>query len=182
MLRTLRIALSAAVVLALAPAIGLAKSPGLHDFAVNANVGFARSFDGDFDDLEPLFSAAVEFYLTEHVSLRAIGGFTSFDAQIAGTHNEADVAFATVGAAYNWLDGPIHPFVAGGAGLYDREFNGPAVAASDEGIELGIHAGGGLDFSFNSQWAIRVEGQFHGMSGDEPDSFFAGTVGAKYRF
>lgn len=187
MFRMVRTTMLPALLAALAPAAAMAdpnppQAPDVHDFALSANLGFARAFDDDFDSLEPLVGAAVEFHVKPRLAIRAMAGFTSFDARIDGRRNEADAAFATTGIVYNWETGPVRPFVSGSAGIYNRQFDGPSVRESDDGIEIGFNFGGGLDVPFESHWAIRIEGLFHGMTGDDPNSFFAGTAGARYRF
>ncbi|HEY3174472.1 MAG TPA: outer membrane beta-barrel protein [Candidatus Polarisedimenticolia bacterium] len=175
------------LLVALAPATALAdpastSAPALSDFAVTANIGFARAFDNDFDDFEPLFGVAAEFFVKPRLAVRAMAAFTSFDARINGFRGEADVLLATAGIVYNWEPGPVRPFISGGAGIYDKRFSGPAVQGADDGIEVGFNAGGGLDIPFESHWAIRIEGLLHGVTGDDPNSFFALTGGARYRF
>ena len=45
-----------------------------------------------------------------------------------------------------------------------------------------MNVGGGLDWFLGERWALKFEGTVHGVAGEEPDSFFLGTVGFKWWF
>jgi len=185
MIRAKRIAGTLVLVLALVPALALAQSrtipaPREGDMAVSGNLGFARPFADDFDDFEPLLSGSFEYHTSDRISWRGTLGFTEFDGEIDGRENEAELVFVNANIVHNWENGYLHPFVTGGVGIYDEDTSGPDLPGGD--VEIGLNAGGGLDWFFESHWAIKFEGLLHGVSGDEPDSFFSATVGAKYWF
>lgn len=175
-----------AALLLLFPAITLAahrsyQAPKEGDMAVSGNIGFANAFDDDFDDIAPILTATFEYYTTPRVSWRGLLGFTEFEADAGPFDVEVEFMFVNGNVVYNWEGDWIHPYVTGGVGVYDKDASAALPPGSDD-TELGINFGGGMDMFMAARWAIKLEGIFHGVSGEEPDSFFAGTVGAKFWF
>jgi opacity protein-like surface antigen len=107
-------------------------------------------------------------------------GFTSFEAD-SPSDAEVDFTFLNGNVSYNWEGGWVHPFVTGGIGIYSKDASSSLPPDAD-GTEFGLNAGGGLDWFLGARWALKFEGTFHGLAGDEPDSFFLGTVGFKWWF
>jgi len=160
------------------------KAPSIHagDMAVSGNLGFANAFDNDFDGLEPILTGTFEYYTSDQISWRGSLGFTSFSADLPrGRSVDVDMTMVNANIVYAWQSDNLRPYVTGGVGLYDESSSRDLPGVGD-GAELGFNLGGGLDLYLDPQWAIKFEGTFHGMSGDEPDSFFALTVGAKFNF
>jgi len=71
----------------------------------------------------------------------------------------------------------VHPFVMGGLGLYDYDAD-----LGDGDLELGVNFGGGANFFLTRNFAIKLEGTFHGTGAPEPDSLLNITVGARWLF
>ncbi|MFQ5845712.1 MAG: outer membrane protein [Planctomycetota bacterium] len=185
--RTMTAPVLLALLSMLAPSAALAQagaSPGAQagDMAVSGNLGFANAFDDDFDDFEPLLTGSFEFYTSDRISWRGLVGFTEFDARIRRRNNEADVAFVNGNVVYHWQMDRVSPFATGGVGIYDKDSSGPFFPSRGSDLEIGLNFGGGIAIGLDDHWAIKLEGIFHGVTGDEPDSFFAGTAGAMYRF
>jgi len=156
------------------------QAPKVGDMAVSANLGFASAFDSNFDGIEPAFTGTFEYYSTPRVSWRGLLGFTSFEAD-SPSDAEVDFTFLNGNVSYNWEGGWVHPFVTGGIGIYSKDASSSLPPDAD-GTEFGLNAGGGLDWFLGERWALKFEGTFHGIAGDEPDSFFLGTVGFKWWF
>jgi opacity protein-like surface antigen len=150
------------------------------DMAVSFNVGFARAFDDDFEDLEPVFTGSFEYYATPRISWRGLLGVTSFDADFPGSPS-VDATFLTANILYNWEGGVIHPYVTGGAGFYKKNASSDLPSRFDE-TAFGVNAGGGIDWFLGSRWALEFEGTFHGLTGEEPDTLFLGSAGIKFWF
>ena len=156
--------------------------PAKGDLSVAGSLGVPNAFDNDFDNFEPTLTGTLEWHLDEHLSLRVLAGFTDFDADINGNANSAQILILNGNAVYAWPKKSARPYVTGGVGMYDQDFDGPAFPGGGD-IHPGINAGGGCDIALQGDWSLRLEGWFHGFAGgDEPDSFFSGTVGLKYRF
>jgi opacity protein-like surface antigen len=183
---TLSMRLLAPAILLFVPAAAMAQArtsapQGKGDMAISGSLGFANAFDDDFDNLEALFDGSFEYYISREMSFRGLLGFTSFDARINGRNNSVDIGFVNGNFVYGWPQDNLRPYVTAGLGLYNTDPSGPSLPGNGD-LEVGLNAGGGLDIKVHPQWAIEVEGLFHGYSGDEPDSFFSATVGAKFRF
>jgi len=168
------------------PALAQGSSaPSIHagDMAVSGNLGFANAFDNNFDGLEPILTGSFEYYTSEQVSWRGSLGVTSFSADLRGGGSvDVDMIIFNANIVYAWPSGSLRPYVTGGVGVYDEDSSRPSVSGVGDGFELGFNFGGGLDLYVAPQWAIKFEGTFHGMSGDDPNSFFAATIGAKFDF
>ena len=156
------------------------QAPKAGDMAVSGNLGFASAFDSNFEGIEPVFTGTFEYYSTPRVSWRGLLGFTSFEAD-SPSDAEVDFTFLNGNVSYNWEGGSLHPFVTGGIGLYSKDASS-SLPPDTDGTEFGLNAGGGLDWFLGERWALKFEGTFHGLAGDEPDSFFLGTVGFKWWF
>ncbi|HET9481588.1 MAG TPA: outer membrane beta-barrel protein [Candidatus Polarisedimenticolia bacterium] len=148
------------------------------DMAVSGNLGVVNAFDDDFDDFEPIFTGTFEYYTSPRVSWRGLLGFTEFD----GRFGDIDYKFVNANIVYNWEGDSVHPYVTGGVGAYFKDANGRFLPSDSDDTEIGLNGGGGLDILLTDQWAIKVEGVFHGLTGAEPDAFFAATAGAKFWF
>jgi len=175
---------SLALSLALVPGVVMAQSggnaaPKSGDMAVSASLGFARAFDSDFDGIEAVFDGSFEYHTSDRISWRGMLGTTSFDAD--GFPGEVDVNFFNANFIWSWHSENLRPYVTGGIGLYDVDLDVPGFNGNGD-VEIGLNGGGGVDIYFNPHWAIEIEGLFHGFSGDGPDTFFAATAGAKFKF
>ena len=173
-----------ALILLLSPLCAMAQSSTPYatkkgSMAVSGNLGFTNAFDDDFDGLNAILDGTFEYYLNDRLSLRGLLGFTSFEADNVDV--DVDVIIFNANAAYYWQEGSLRPFVTGGLGFYDTDPSGPGVHGGGD-TEIGINCGGGLDIFVQKNWAIKVEGLFHGFSSDGPDTFFSATVGAKFHF
>jgi len=156
------------------------QAPKAGDMAVSANLGFASAFEDNFNGLEPAFTGTFEYYSTPRVSWRGLLGFTSFEAD-SPSDAEVDFMFVNGNVSYNWEGGWVHPFVTGGLGFYSKDASS-SLPSDIDGTELGVNFGGGLDWFLGERWALKFEGTVHGVAGEEPDSFFLGTVGFKWWF
>jgi hypothetical protein len=156
------------------------QAPKAGDMAVSANLGFATAFEDNFNNLDPAFTGTFEYYSTPRVSWRGLLGFTSFEADNP-SDAEVDFTFVNGNVSYNWEGGWVHPFVTGGLGFYSKDAS-PSLPSDIDGTELGVNFGGGLDWFLGESWALKFEGTVHGVAGEEPDSFFLGTVGFKWWF
>lgn len=177
----------AVLVLMLAPASALAQQPAQRsidatprakEMAVSGNLGFANPFDDDFDDIEPILTGTYEYWFTSEFSIRGLLGYTSFDAGDA----EADLIIMNGNFVYSWPHRTVRPYVTGGIGFYNKDYSGPGTGDLDDGFELGMNGGGGVDIFLTNQWAIKIDGGFHGVTGDEPDALFVATAGAQFRW
>jgi hypothetical protein len=64
-----------------------------------------------------------------------------------------------------------------GVGLYEYD---PELR--DRATEFGLNLGGGVEIEVHPQVGIVLEASLHGTSGEEPDTFFLASVGARWRF
>jgi hypothetical protein len=150
------------------------------DMAVSANVGFAYPLDGDFDGVEPVLNGTFEYYTTPRISWRGLIGITSFDVDAPGDAS-VDSTFFNANWVYNWERGKIHPFVTAGIGAYQQDPSADLPPDFDETV-FGVNGGGGLDWFLGSRWGLKFEGTLHGLSGEDPNTVFMGTVGAIFWF
>jgi len=145
-------------------------------WAAGGAFGFSNPTGDDDLDAEPALDGYLEHFLTDRVSARGSLMLLEYDrADVAGT-NGVDIAAINGNVQYQWDGGTVRPFITGGIGVYDYnpDFGG------DE-TELGLNAGGGANFPLTDRFAIQLVGAFHGTTADgQPDSFFNGTVGARW--
>ncbi len=176
--------LLAALLLMLSPIASPAATPSTApkegDMGVSFNAGFANAFDDDFEGADPVFTGTFEYYTTPRVSWRGLLGVTSFDADLPGGAS-VDTTFVNANVVYNWEGGRIHPYVTGGVGLYQKNGSSNLPSRFDETV-IGANGGGGIDWFLGSRWALKFEGTFHGLTGENPNTVFLGTAGFKFWF
>lgn len=155
--------------------------PGLSagTWALGADLGFSNTTGDDDFDAEPVLGGWVEYFTTNRVSLRGQIGFINFDGPpaISGPGN-VDVIAMTGDALFHWDAGQVHPYLAGGVGVYNYD---PQFGGGDN--ELGLNAGGGLDIFVTRNVAIEIQALFHETTEDRgPDSFVNATGAIRFEF
>jgi len=45
-----------------------------------------------------------------------------------------------------------------------------------------VNGGGGIDWFLGPRWALKFEGTLHAVTGEDPNTIFIGTAGAKFWF
>ena len=156
------------------------QAPKEGDMAVSGNLGLAGAFDSNFDEREALFTGTFEYYTSPRVSWRGLLGFTSFDAD-EPRDASIDYTFVNANVLYNWEGGWVHPYITGGVGTYTKDASTGLPRHSDD-TEVGANGGGGIDWFVHQRFAIKFEGTFHVLTGEEPKSFFLATAGVKFWF
>jgi len=183
MIRIPKALLLSGLLLMAGPIASLAATPSTApqqgDMAVSFNVGLAKAFQDDFDDIQPVFTGSFEYYSDPRVSWRGLLGTTSFDAGNSG--EDIDFIFLDANVLYNWEGGRIHPYVTGGVGLYQKNASSGLPSGFDETV-FGLNGGGGIDWFLGSRWAIEFEGTLHGLTGEDPNTILFGTAGFKFWF
>jgi hypothetical protein len=173
-----------AMLVMLVPIVSLAATPSTapktDDMAVSGNLGFAVPFDGPFESVEPAITGTFEYYTTPRISWRGLVGFTSFTADLPGDP-KVDSTFLNANFVYNWERGTIHPFATAGIGVYSQSGSHGAPPEFDETV-FGVNGGGGIDWFLGSRWGLKFEGGLHGLTGEDPNVFFLGTVGVMFWF
>lgn len=159
------------------PAAGGRVTPPPGTWAAGFDLGFANPIGDEDFDLEPFGDGYIEHFFTSNVSLRGMLALYSFDGADVPppSSGDVDILAGTANVIYQWEGGSVHPFLTGGLGFYSYEPD-----FGDEDLELGVNAGGGANFYLTNGFAIKLEGDFHGTSGEGLDSFFTGTVGARW--
>ena len=152
-------------------------TPSAGTWAAGVDAGFANPLGDDDFDAEPTLDAYLEYFCTPHVSVRGMAAFIGFEADDVPGVGPVDLDLFSFNGnvLYQWEGGVVHPFVGGGLGIYNYD---PDVGDGD--AEIGFNGGGGVNFYLAERFAIKVEGQFHVTDGPEPDSYFAGTAGARW--
>jgi len=162
------------------PASEASTAPLKGDMAVSFNAGLANALDDDFEDVEPVLTGTFEYYTTPRFSWRGLLGIMSFDADLPGNPS-VDFTFVNANVVYNWEGGRIHPYVTGGVGLYDKSASSGLPPDSDE-TTFGVNGGGGIDWFLGARWALKFEGTFHGLTGEDPSTILLGTAGVQFWF
>jgi hypothetical protein len=184
MTRIPNVFLLSALLLIFSPIASLAATPSTApkqgDMAVSFNVGFANAFDDHFEDVAPIYTGTFEYFTTPRLSWRGLIGVTSFDADLGGSVS-VDSTFVNGNVVYNWEKGRIHPYVTGGVGVYSKNGSSDLPSSFDETV-FGLNGGGGLDWFLGARWALKFEGVFHGVTGEDPNRLFFGTAGAMFWF
>lgn len=184
MIRKSKTLLLPAVLLILGSSASLAQTsstaPKQGDMAVSINAGLANSFDDGFEDLEPVLTGTFEYFTTPRLSWRGLLGFTSFEADLPDRPS-VDFTFVNANVVYNWEGGRIHPYVTGGIGAYQKDASSGLPPQYEETV-LGVNGGGGIDWFLGARWALKFEGAFHGLAGENPDTIFIATGGVMFWF
>ncbi len=173
---TLCLAVSSA---ALAQSRG-SSTPAAGDMAAGGNLGFANAFEDELEGIEILLSGNFEYFTSDKISWRGMLGFTEFEVEDSGG-GAIEMIFVNGNIVYNWHRDWLRPFATGGLGLYDLDGSG-GLGDFHGDTEIGFNAGGGIEFYMDTDWAIKLEGLFHAISGDDPDFVFTGTGGIIYTF
>jgi hypothetical protein len=178
------LALTALAVIATAPQAVASPSDSTwraHPWAANVDMGFTNTTgDGNFDT-HALLAASIEKFTTENVSWRGAVSMHSFGdpafQQPFRTVGDEDVTAFNGNVLYHWTGSNAEPFVTGGAGLYDyhRSFGA-------DRMEVGVDAGGGIDFFAAPTVALKLEALYHQTTANSHDSFVAGTAGIRFRW
>jgi len=146
-------------------------------WAAGFDVGFVNPIGDDDLDLEPIGDGYIEYFFTPNFSIRGMLGIYNFDGPDNPGNSPGDLGLVvgTCNVAYYWSEGKVHPFVTGGVGFYDynQDFG-------DDGVEFGFNGGGGATFDIAGNFAIKVEGAFHGTTAEGLDSFFTATAGGRW--
>jgi opacity protein-like surface antigen len=154
---------------------GKATTPAAGTWAGGVDVGFANPIGDDDLDVEPFGDGYIEYFFTPNVSLRGMLGLYSFEGPDGNGPGDLDLIVFNANVAYQWEGGTVHPFVLGGFGFYNYDQD-----LGDEDLEFGFNAGGGVNIYLTNNFAIKVEGDFHGTSAEGLDSFFTATGGARW--
>ena len=162
------------------PAATPSTAPKTGDMAAGGSLGFVAPFDGPFDSVEPAITGTFEYYTTPRISWRGLLGFTSFSADLPGDPN-VDTAFINASFVYNWEHGKIHPFATAGIGIYDKD-DSPGLPQEFDETVFGVNAGGGIDWFLGPRWGLKFEGSMHGLTGEDPNTFFLATAGVIFWF
>ena len=168
--------LALALTLAVLPAAAAGDGPvhGKGTWAAGGDLGFSEPIGAEEVDTSLVIGGYGEYFQTSQLSYRGMLSFLSFDGP--GKFG-VDVVPITGNVVFQWEGKSVFPFVTGGIGLY---FYRPDIGDSD--LEFGVNFGGGANFFFTKTVALKLEGLFHGTTGKEPDSFFAGTAGVRFLF
>jgi hypothetical protein len=162
------------------------RMPSTGSTALGANFGLAAPSDSLLDmGLTP--NVNVEYYVTPRLSIRGQGGaaWTDFAAPRFGKNVRP--AYFDGNLVYNWEHGAWHPFTTGGVGIYHYHVSEPPFEGST--VKPGFNGGGGIEYFLSPRDALKVEGLYHGVSGQASGpfaavdtSFWTATFGFKRYF
>jgi opacity protein-like surface antigen len=159
----------------------LAASPRTGDIALTTAVGVHRAPVDDDYGVRTTPSASLDFHWTSRNSLRGTFGLLKLPAESTSDQGSWTAVYLTVNVSHNWFGGRWLPFVTGGAGLYGID-EGVAPDGDDDGLELGLNGGGGLEVRLTDSCTVRLEGLLHVLTGDDPGRVATASVGFKYYF
>jgi hypothetical protein len=142
----------AAILYLVAPSAAQTPDKGVIGYGADIGVQFPdEAFESTL-----AFDAHGEFYLTPRVAVRGLFGFASPGANLRTEDKLRQVQLLFSGI-YNWEHKNWRPFVLGGAGAYFVRL------LIDGGVDLpretrgGIHFGGGSEYIFSDENALKVE-------------------------
>jgi opacity protein-like surface antigen len=124
-----------------------------------------------------------EYYFTPRLSFRP--GVTYVDSSF-DRENEDSLRDTRIGldVIYNWEGGRWHPFAGGGLGIHSLRLKDNGQAIGDTSTELGLGLLGGIEYFFNRNATLKMEGRALFVE----DTFgletggFAATFGVKWYF
>jgi len=146
-------------------------------WAIGGALGLISPIGSDEFDQEPALRGFAEYVQNEAIAWR--GTVCRIDFGSPADSETGDIALLAFLAnfVYRWDADSIHPMLTAGVGLYDH-----ASEFGDDAMELGINLGGGVELAVHPKVGIELEASLHGTAGDEPDTFFSASVGARWRF
>jgi hypothetical protein len=158
----------------------LAASPRTGDIALTAAVGVHHA-GGDDYGTQASPSASLDFHWTARNSLRGMFGLLKLPAESSSKEGSLTAAYLAVNVSHNWFGRRVFPFVTGGVGLYAMDED-VADDGDDDGLELGLNGGGGLEARLTDSITVRLEGLLHALSGDGPGVVATASAGVKVYF
>ena len=131
-----------------------AASPRTGDIALTTALGVQGApWDDDYGN-QSAPSVALDFHWTARNSLRGTLGLLQLPSRPAGDQGALTGVYVALNVSHNWFGGRCFPFVTGGVGVYGIEEN-VARAGGDDGLEVGINGGGGLETRLADSWTLR---------------------------
>jgi len=173
-------ALLAALLLPL-PALA-ASRPGEYSFT--ASIGESGPNSDSAYRSDQTISFALQYQKSGYAAYRATAGLLSMSGResispAAGTR-DADAFFVTGDLVFTPRFRVMHPFAAAGIGFYDLRLTDSQ--NTQNGIEIGINWGFGLDAQILRWFAVRGEVAYHYMTGDISSPIQILSIGGRFDF
>jgi Outer membrane protein beta-barrel domain len=130
-----------------------------------------------------LINVLYEYYATPRVSFRTGFGWSN-PAFGSGPVDSLRQMPLKLDVNYNWEGGRWHPFIGTGVGAYFLQFRSNGSSIGETETRFGLNTGGGLEYFFNRNVALKGEGRYHAVTnarGQDP-SGVALTAGLKTYF
>jgi hypothetical protein len=141
------------------------KVPGFRKWFAGFQIGGGfpvRSFDEDYNVGIGL-GGSLGFRLSPNFSAVVLLGYNSFTAGFAGGENTSflDISFNLRSEMVKY---PVNVFINAGAGIYFPRSGS---------VERGVNVGAGVSYSWKTDWAIELGGDFHLINsvGTDPNFF-----------
>ena len=154
------------------------------DYSFTASIGESSTKHDNSYGSDQTISFALQYQKSGYAAYRATAGLMSLRGRevitpAAGTRN-ADAFFLTGDLAFTPRFRVMHPFVAAGIGFYDVRLTDNK--NSQNGIELGINWGLGLDVQLLRWFAVGGELAYHYLTGDISNPIQTITIGGRFDF
>jgi hypothetical protein len=159
-----------------------ANQPG--DYSFTASIGESGTKQDNSYRSDQMISFALQYQKSGYAAYRATAGLFTLNGReeispSAGTR-DADAFFVTGDLVFTPRFRVLHPFAAAGIGFYD------VILTDDQdnqnGIEIGINWGLGLDAQLLRWFALHGELAYHYLTGDISNPIQTITIGGRFDF
>jgi len=154
------------------------------DYSFTASIGESSTKHDNSYGSDQTVSFALQYQKSGYAAYRATAGLLSMSGResispAAGTR-DADAFFVTGDLVFTPRFRVMHPFAAAGIGFYDLRLTDSQ--NTQNGIEIGINWGFGLDAQILRWFAVRGEVAYHYMTGDISSPIQILSIGGRFDF
>jgi hypothetical protein len=159
-----------------------AGEPG--DYSFTASLGESGTKNNDSYRSDQTISFALQYQKTAKAAYRGTVGLLSLSGReavspTAGTR-DADAFFVMGDIVFTPRFRVMHPFAAAGVGFYDVRLTDNK--NTQNGIEIGINWGLGLDAQILKWFSVHGEISYHYLTGDIPNPVQIICIGGRFDF
>jgi hypothetical protein len=159
-----------------------ANQPGEYSFSASIGESGTKKDNSYRSDQTVIF--ALQYQKSGYAAYRAATGLMTMSGReqispVAGTR-DADAFFLTGDMVFTPRFRMLNPYVAGGVGFYDVRLTDNQ--DSNNGIEVGINWGFGLDVQLLRWFAVHGDVSYHYLTGDVSNPIQTISIGGRFDF
>ena len=154
------------------------------DYSLTASIGESSTKSDNSYSSDETINFSLQYQKSGYAAYRATAGLLSLNGReeisaAAGTR-DANAFFLTGDVLFTPRFRVLHPYLAGGIGFYDVRLTDNQ--DSNNGLEIGVNWGLGLDVQLLRWFALHGELAYHYLTGDTSNPIQTITVGGRFDF